>query len=153
MWHVWTGNVRPPPIQVKEMDPWKPITKKDLLKHSETHRKLEKAEDWLDFTLNEKLDIIRPGNITILEAGLCDGQKCIHHVTRPAGVRGCGCRLSNPDKPYGKYFEERHRLCCSLNGNNENPEFGCKGYRPDPDKDLERKMPSHMKRLHGRKVI
>ena len=137
------------------MSDWDTTSTRELLKtQKSTIKKLKDAEDLLDFTLGEKKAMFGSGHEGLVEKGLCDGQTCIHHLVDKT-MRGCGCKLSMKSKGGEKweYFKERHRMVCSLNGDNEDVEFGCDGYESDSKQLLDRKKPAYMKRAYARKVI
>lgn len=137
------------------MSDWDTTTKRELLKTEKTTaQKLQDAEDLLDFNIKEQKDIFGSGQEGIVEKGLCDGQTCIHHIIDKTR-RGCGCLLSMKSKGGEKweYFKERHRRVCSMNGDNEDVEFGCDGFKSNPEQFLDRKKPAYMKRVFARKVI
>jgi len=138
---------------LKDHDPWKPTTDKEMGKDKSTSKRLKDAEYLFDFTINERRGMFGPGNRSIIEHGLCDGQKCANHKVSPHGVRGCACRFARPDHPKGKYFRDRHQIVCTQNGDHEVTEMGCDGFRGDPDKDHDRKRPAYMKKVYARKVI
>ena len=136
------------------MSDWDTTTDRELEKSKKTTvKKLKKADDLLDFTLKEQKDMFGSGNVGIIEGGLCDGQKCIDHVVKPYGIRGCACRRARPDRPDGEYYRDQHAIRCTQNGQNEVTEFGCKGFKSDPHKQLDRKKPAYMKRVYARRVI
>jgi hypothetical protein len=120
------------------------ITDKDL--KQPTAEQLRHAEDLFQFTVKERRELFGDGNRGFVEAGLCDGQRCINHKFLP-DHRGCYCRLSGSDK-----LPHIMRKC-SLNGENKTPEFGCDQYVPDHTKEHERARPEYMQRVFGRKVI
>lgn len=133
-------------------DPYRPTDDKEIGPNP-TVKKLQQADSLFDFTLKEKRDMFGAGNLTVIEAGLCDGQKCINHMVKPYGVKGCACRFARPKHPRGLYFRDRHQIVCTHNGDNEVKELGCDGFRGDPKKIHERKKPAYMKKVYADKVI
>lgn len=128
------------------------ITDKD--KKRPTSEQLRKAEDLFDFTVKERRELFGGGNLGLVEAGLCDGQRCIQHKFLP-DRRGCYCRLATSKQPphIRKHYKEMHGTRCSCNGENTTPEFGCNGYKPDYSKEHERARPEYTKIVVGRQVI
>jgi len=131
------------------------ITEKELRKFRQsdtTASKLSRADDLLDLSIKERKAIYGPGNCALVEAGLCDGQKCIHHEFLP-GRRGCYCKLTGRSHADRQRFKEIHIQNCSLNGKNDLPKFECPAYKKDPYKDLDVIRPAYMTKIIGRKVI
>ena len=126
------------------------ITDRD--KQRPTAEQLRNAEDLFQFTVKERRELFGDGNRGIVEAGLCDGQKCINHAFLPHR-RGCYCKLSRSDNPRRKYFKESHMQNCSLNGENKECKFGCDGYKADHTKEYDRARPEYQNKVFGRKVI
>lgn len=136
---------------MSDHDPYKPTDDKEI--GPNPWKKLQRAENLFDLTVKERREMFKSGNLTVIEAGLCDGQFCINHVVKPHGVRGCTCRFASPKHPRGLYFRDRHQIVCTHNGDNEVKELGCDGFRGDPKKIHDRKKPAYMKKAYAERII
>jgi len=136
---------------LKDHDPYKPATDKEI--GPTPWDKMKDADDLFDFTVKERREMFGAGNRGVIEAGLCDGQKCIHHWVKPYGVKGCACRLAKPGYPRGEYYRDRHQIVCTQGGRHEVTELGCDGFSGDPAKIHDRKRPAYMKKVYVRKVV
>ena len=128
------------------------ITDRDRTKP--TASQLQNATDLFHLSVKERRDLYGSGNQDFVRAGLCDGQRCIMHKFLP-DRKGCYCKYSGSNYPLHirKRFKEAHLMKCSLNGENDTPEFGCDGYKPDYTKEHERARPAYMDKIVGRQLI
>jgi len=129
-----------------------PTTDKELSKTRPTAEKLQRADDLFKLSVKERRQIYGDGNLGLVQAGLCDGQKCINHAFLPKN-RGCYCKLSRHDNYDHAFFRDKHIANCSLNGTNDTPEFDCPEFKGDPLQEYDRARPAYQQKIFARKVI